>query len=83
MAVLREKDASIDQIISVWRNKLTRAEDEKYKVEKGLEYVEFQLTQKEKQITEQEKKISSLDIEIMSMKQKTPEKVFVKEIKAV
>lgn len=61
----------------MWQNKLTRAEDDKYKVEKGLEYVEFQLSQKEKQIMEQEKKIT----ELKNMKPKTPEKV--KEIKAV
>lgn len=47
---LRTKDANFEEKLNAEKDKLAEVENEKYKIQKGLEYVEFQLTQKDKKI---------------------------------
>ena len=49
---LKTKDANFEETLQEERDKLAEVENEKYKMSKGLEYVEFQLAQKEKKIKE-------------------------------
>ena len=49
---LKTKDANFEETLQEEKDKLTEVENEKYKISKGLEYVEFQLAQKEKKIKE-------------------------------
>ena len=49
---LRTKDANFEETLQGEKDRVLKAYNEKYKIEKGLEYVEFQLKQKEKKIKE-------------------------------
>ena len=49
---LRTKDANFEETLQGEKDRVRKAYEEKYKIEKGLEYVEFQLKQKEKKIKE-------------------------------
>lgn len=50
MQELRSKDANFDAVLKEEKDKFAEVENEKYKIKKGLEYVEFQLSQKDKKI---------------------------------